>query len=175
MNRKNVIELCSKDLFFREMKFVIKAKSRDLYRDNINAISVIPGSIETIDGHRIHKATIDHQWAPGLYRLAMNQKTKIILIEQQGLQWPATCKFWEPEHNVEFANLVGVNAALRHIYSVTPINHKYLLDVLTEYDVWKFAMVEASDQRAALLKCDSMAAIIMPVKERGPDGSYGSE
>ncbi|MCF7811585.1 hypothetical protein K9N50_11420 [bacterium] len=171
MNRKNVIELNSKQPFFREMKFVIKAMCRDELRTNLCAISVRQGVIESADGHRIHKAEIDHQWTPGLYRLAMSYETKVLLIEEKGLQWPATYKFWHHD-KVEFTKLYSINAALRHIYRATPINHEYLLDVLTDYDVWEFAVVEVADQRAALLKCDNMAAIIMSIKERGPDGSY---
>ena len=66
---------------FNAIHWTSQAISKDKYRSNITCLLVEEGAVVATDGHRLHKATLEHGLPPGMYEVAKLTKTIVELVK----------------------------------------------------------------------------------------------
>jgi len=158
---------------FNAINWVMKARSKDPVRPNIQGINVDTGVFCCTDGHRLHAAAVETYDVPnGTYAIKSINKS-VIVLEKMDADFPDYDKVFpefKPSHRASYNG--DKSTFIRDVYrkfasDQTGFNLDYLLDAYVENMTVEMAGTGKAFKPLTIWdEGQSRAALIMPLRDK---------
>jgi hypothetical protein len=168
----DVITISKRDPVKNDVRWVLKARGKDVSRYNLQHVAIYRKTMVATDGHRLHMATLKHSsFKPGVYSVVSDKAGGVILKEvEEGANYPD----WKRVINTRgkkvslpFNTTIAGSAytvAVRNIQEGAGIDYRYFSDVVTD-GAWRWTMfINSNIGNPLKFRSGNKTAIVMPVR-----------